>query len=368
MSKIKTELPGSYLFDPETARSYLGSMELNEHPFTFMDRCNRPEVAEWRSKLNRWFQLVPVDHRQRVKHNLKNFSETGFITTYFELFVIGFFVESGWTLEGIELAASEKNTKPDFLFRSANNEQLIVEATVATGVRDDQRSQEKRIRDILAKFETIRSPHFRFCFRTARIRGKPSLVESRIMEIERFVMELSSDKEHYNNKVFKIQLEDCQIQLFPELRPVNSNPKTNIIGLRSRMRSYSKYKRNLANSVRNKLDKYHEVTKPLLIAVNDLDNRRKTEDILSILFGEETCEQADIESSKLCLLNGSKQQSRGHVSGVLYFRMFTPWLSCKNDVALISNPNAIRPLPDLNLKLDYGGNIVRYNGSSKVKS
>ena len=368
MSKIKTELPDSYLFDPEIERNYLGSKELDEHPFAFMDRCNLPEVAERRSKLNQWFQLVPIDHRKRLKHNLKKLDETSFITTSFELFVIGIFAESGWKLEGIELAESEKNTKPDFLFRSAKNEQLIVEATVATGVRDDERKQNERILATLTELESVHSPDFRFRFRKAFFLKKPSSIESKLVKFKQFIEELSSDKENYKNKVFKIQLEDCQIQLFPEPRPLNSNPKTNIIGLRSRMRSYCKYKRNLENSIRKKLDKYPEVTKPLLIAVNDLDNRRKTEDILSILFGDETGEEADIESSKLGLLNGSKQESRGRVSGVLYFRKFTPWLSCKNDVALIANPNAFRPLPDLNLTLEYGGKIIRYNGSSKVKS
>lgn len=365
MTKKQTELPPERIFDPNVERSDLSYGSLDEHPFKFLDRSGWPDAEEARSKMNRWYSFLPVKHREGMLHNLKGISEYEFHTASFELFVLGLFRDSGWDLEGVELAKSQNDQKPDFLFRSTQDDPLKVEATVATGVSDDERDQNIYILRILSEFEKCDSPVFRFTYRIAHIKGKVRPLDQRLQEFKTYIQELSAD--NLKGSMFKIQLNDYQLQLYPELRPCHSNNHKNIIGLRSRIRSFCKCKNNLRGAIKKKLNKYTDINEPLLIALNDFDNRRNEHDMLSILFGSPSDDTAQNSQSGRGLLNGCKKSDRSHVSGVLYFRKFSPLLSCSSDVTLIKNPHAIRPLPELNLNSNiFEGNFIRYIGLTKI--
>ena len=314
--------------------------------------------------MNRWYSYLPDENKCRMFHNLKNLTEFEFDTASFELMLLGLFVDSGWPLESVEPAKSENASKPDFLFKSFLNESLIVEATVATGVPDDEREDNKKILKILAKFEKYDSPYFRFSYRCASILGKPDSIETKLKKFKPYIEELS--KENLEHKIFKIQFEEFQIQLFPEVRPSGSNDSRVIRGLRSRIRSFCKYKNNLASAVKKKLDKYSYLDKPVIIAVNDFDSRRNKTDLVSILFGEKEDDKREHSHNKTGLINGKKKSDRSHISGVLYFRNFSPLLSCENEIVLIRNPYATRPVPKLYLYSNLARNITEYNGRCKI--
>lgn len=98
---------------------------VEESDFCFLDRSNRPKIAEIRSTLNYWFSLLPEEAKNDFKRRFM--ADHNFNGVFYELFLFILFKKMCFDIE-IEPNLEGKSKKPDFLL-TKNGGQIVVEAT-----------------------------------------------------------------------------------------------------------------------------------------------------------------------------------------------------------------------------------------------
>lgn len=99
----------------------------DESEFSFLDRSDRPKVAEIRSTLNYWFSLLPEEKKNNFKSRLKAKPKHNFLGAFYELFLFQLFVRMGFDVV-IEPKLEKSDKTPDFLL-TKSKDTIFVEAT-----------------------------------------------------------------------------------------------------------------------------------------------------------------------------------------------------------------------------------------------
>ena len=98
---------------------------VGESDFCFLDRSNRPKIAEIRSTLNYWFSLLPEEAKKDFKRRFM--TDHNFAGVFYELFLFILFKKMCFDIE-FEPKLEGKSKKPDFLLTKKGS-QIVVEAT-----------------------------------------------------------------------------------------------------------------------------------------------------------------------------------------------------------------------------------------------
>ena len=100
-------------------------IRLNESEFSYLDRSDRPKIAEIRSTLNIWFSFLPEQSKKEFKSRFM--AKDNFDGVFYELFLSYLFRKLCFDVE-IEPELESNQNKPDFLL-TKNKEKIIIEAT-----------------------------------------------------------------------------------------------------------------------------------------------------------------------------------------------------------------------------------------------
>lgn len=338
-------------------RTFHGSKPYGEPDFEYLDRSARLESERVRSIITEWLNNFPESDRNEVICRLKSGNHIHFLSASFELYIHELLTRLGYEVSAHPDTSSEKNTKPDFLVHnSKTGESFYVEAVLATDQSNDERAAESRKNIVIDSINKLNSPNF---YLSLSAEGDPETTPSGKKlkkKLSKWLGGLDPDEvsklvEVSGHEAFpRIELnqdgwivEFVAIPKSPERRGLENS--TTIGSLSNGARWMSTWE-SIRDAVLKKGNRYGDIDKPLLIAVNVGQFNVDNIDSMQALFGQEqfVFNSSDLGSEPRMdrAPNGAWYGPEGirykRISGVIISPDITPWTYSARNICLYVNP------------------------------
>lgn len=349
------------LFD-EFERLDVRPRRQNEGGFAYMNASARPGIDAIRQLLESWFDHLPPDAQADIRGRFRSREETQHESAFFELYWHELLTRCGYELE-IHPALPDVATNPDFLAIRNRVPQFYLEATLAMPPGDP--AADRRFAELHDTLDRMCSPDY---FLEIEVRGSPTgNIRGRVIRerLERWLRDLDHaqisrlyEEEAYDSvPTLPWEEQGCTLTFTPipkgpELR---GQPGARPVGvvMPAEMRQVHTHE-DIRAAVEGKAAKYGELNRPLVVAVNVLDDFCEDYDVWNALFGEEGVvarlqRNGQIREARERAPNGAWHGPNGPRHRLVSAVSIVHQLSASNlrtkSVTLIHNPWATNPLP-----------------------
>lgn len=338
-------------------RTYHGPKAYGEPDFEYLDRSARVEAERVRSVITEWLGHFPESDRNEVIGRLKSGNDINFLSASFEPYIHEILIRLGYGVSAHPDTSSDKTTKPDFLVHSPETgESFYLEAVLATDQSNKEGAAESRKNIVIDSINKLDSPNF---YLSLSADGNPEASPSGKKlkkKLSKWLSELDPDEVSKSvgrsgHEAFpRIEIDQdgwnvefVAIPKSPERRGLENS--TTISALSNGARWLGTWE-SVRDAVLKKGNRYGEINKPLLVAVNvgrfNVDNI----DAMQALMGQE---RFAFSSSNLGgdphfdrVPNGVWYGPEGvrykRVSGVIISPDITPWTFGTRSICTYFNP------------------------------
>ncbi len=337
--------------------------------FEYLERSSREEANEARSMLEGWFANYPTANQGELRSRIRSKRVVDHDAAVFELLLHELFFRSKCKDIEIEPELPSATTRPDFRMRLAKDQLGYVEATVATGMSDKQRGQQRNADQLIEAIRTARSPDFHIDVTLLGPVVSLDGVKSIPKKIEEFLGRLDYDEvsegfqhwvdgPHGPPKKFHAEFSRKGFKFSAIAIPRGKDRGKNspALGVWSShpTAQYSRTKEWIRDAVTEKASKYGELERPYIIAINVLDWTLRAETVIEAVLGTEQVRwqlDGDGKIADTSLIYGRDgafgtpdNPRRTNVSAVLCFNQVSPWSAKNRRAMLVHNPWAERPI------------------------
>jgi hypothetical protein len=334
----------------------------NEGGFDYMNASARPGVEAIRQLLESWFEHLPPDAQADIRGRFRSRDEAQHQSAFFELYWHELLTCCAYQVE-IHPALPDVATNPDFLTLRNRLPQFYLEATLAMPPGDA--AADRRFAELHDTLDRMCSPDY---FLEIEVRGSPTgNIRGRVIRerLERWLGELDHAQisrlyeEGAYDAVPELAWEEqgCTLTFTPipkgpELR---GQPGARPVGvvMPAEMRQLHTHE-DIRAAVEGKAAKYGNLNRPLVVAVNVLDDLCEDYDIWNALFGEEGVVAIQQQNGQVReewerapngALRGRVGPRNRLVSAVSIVHQLSPSNLRTRSVTLIHNPWTTNPLP-----------------------
>lgn len=246
--------------------------------FDFYDRSAKPEFAEVRDIVNKWFESYPIDE----KHELKSRFKKTFSSAFFELFIYQLFTKQGFKLTTHPKLTHTDKT-PDFLAEKGDFS-FYIEAKEATDLSESEVAQNKKLSALYNAISTCNIPDFWLCIDEFHIKGNKQPSGKRIIELietesKKFTpeavanqLEIDAQRESRHIVIDKADVR-IEITLLPKSPEIRGDSSIKPIGVYPMGTFWGGPDESIRNAVQKKASRYGDLDKPYLICINALSER-----------------------------------------------------------------------------------------------
>lgn len=347
----------------EKLRTYSGPKTYGERDFDFLDRSGRNEAKKVREFLNYWIERFPDEEQRELISRIQSRDSKAFESATFEIVLYAILINLGATIEIHPDLDNGSNKHPDFLVSFGEKEEFYVEAVLASEHSDAELAAERRKNIVLDSIERLDSPNF---FLGINAEGNPETPPSGKTirrELSAWLATLDPDAvknavdEHGFEAIPKMQWRHDGWKIEFEAIPIKPEKRGNgqrVIGMLSGGARFINVWKSIRDALRSKGNRYGELSKPLVVAVNveafSLDKINE----MQALYGQEeyVFSRENPEAQPIMhrvangLWNGPHGPQYTRISGAWLFGGINPWniVSRKNTVYF--NPWAQFAAPD----------------------
>jgi hypothetical protein len=239
-----------------------------DNTFDFYDRSAKPEFAEVRNTINKWFDSYPVNE----KHELKSRFKKTFSSAFFELFIYQLFTKQGFKLTAHPKLTHTDKT-PDFLAEKGNFS-FYIEAKEATDLTESEVAQNKKLSALYDAISTCEIPDFWLCIDELQIKGSKQPSGRRIIELieaeakkftpEAVANQLELDTRRESRHIIIDKPKSPEIRGDSSIKPIGVYPMETFWGGPDE---------SIRNAVQKKASRYGDLDKPYLLCINALSER-----------------------------------------------------------------------------------------------
>ncbi|MBD3668722.1 MAG: hypothetical protein HUJ16_12205 [Kangiella sp.] len=354
----------------EKSRTYSGPKTYGEGDFDFLDRSGRKEAGNVRGVLNYWLGQFPEEEQRELISRIQSRDPKAYESATFEIVLYAILTNLGASIEIHPYLDNGSDKHPDFLVSFSEEEEFYVEAVLASEHSDAELAAERRKNVVLDSIERLESPNF---FLGINAEGNPETPPSGKAlrrELSKWLATLDPDDvtntvdEYGFEAVPKLQWchEGWEIEF--EAIPIKPEKRGNgqcVIGMLSGGARFVNEWEPIRDALRSKGNRYGELSKPFLIAVNvDAFSLDKIDEMQALygqeeyVFSRESREaQPAMRRAANGLWNGPHGPQYTRISGAWLFGGISPWniVSRKNTVYL--NPWAQLAAPDELRRLNH---------------
>lgn len=338
------------LFD-DIARTTLRTPRAEEDRFSYLNISARPAAGQVRAFLTDLVARYPEHDRKALISRLR--SSRNHEPAVFELLVHEALVRSGFTIVEIEPVLPGRTTSPDFLVRSPDGVEFIVECVVANGRSEAEDRALKRRDAAVDGVSTTPSPKH---ILTVNVRGapdKPVKISGLRGKLSTWIKALPDGPQAKRAAPFVFEEHGLRLSvrvMTPRRRP--AGPDDRSVGSISYPIQAHAPGEDLRGSLGKKASKYDDLEKPYIIAINDAQGFGE-QHLMDALMGSTSAVQVgdQFEARRLpdgLWTEGGRPRRRG-VSAVLWFRWSDAWRPWGRAIRLVRNPYAQYPLPEIGL-------------------
>ena len=349
------------LFD-ESSHTETGPKTESEPIFDYYNRSARPAVKLLREILELWFERYPSEERKNLRERFRSPKESNHLGAFFELYVHELFARMGFELRAHPPVQSASH--PDFVACSRGEDNFYIEATIAGSPSETEQGEKARMSIVYDAINSIESPNF---FLELEIIGAPNTpppTRRLRRDLTKWLASLNPDHIallHVDNKRSDIPTlpwsHDGWNLLFrprPKSPKLRGRPGVRPIGLRLPEGGWLNTGFEIRRAIETKCEKYGELERPLVIAVNYIGFHCDNIDVMNALYGQESVlitlapdgsytERNQRKPNGVWL--GKDGPRKNATSGVLIANQLNPWSLGSETPELFHNPWASRPLP-----------------------
>lgn len=353
----------------------------NESYFDFLNISAEPEAESVRKMLDEWFLKIPLEEREDIYQRFRSRDNRNHFGAFWELYLHELLLKMGFSIPRYHPETeSHQSTTPDFLVVGKGVE-FYLEGTVAWLSNEEEASNKRasRVYDLLNK---LSSPDY---FLQIDVKGEPKTdpsVRQLRKKLEKWLQILSYEeiKNSYKGEAippYKWKHEDWVVIFtpIPKSGEMMGKPGIHPIGVTSTGIKIVTPQESIRRSIREKAKKYGEMKKPLIVAVNALENFVDESAIMDALFGDQkvalfrkadgSCEdKMDREGNGAWFNQYGPRNKR--ISGVLMGIRIYPWNITDKTPILYHHPWATVPLNEQIWQLPQ--KIVNEHGKMEEKS
>ncbi len=334
----------------------------NEGHFDYMNTSARLGIRAIRELLEGWFGRVPAEAQADIRGRFRSRDNAQHESAFYELYWHELLCSNGYEVE-IHPRLPGVPTNPDFLARRNGEPRFYLEATLAMPPGD--LAGDRRFAQLHDTLDRMNSPDY---FLEIEYTGSPQgNIRGRVIRerLERWLQTLDHDEisRLYRERTYdglpKLTWEDqgCVLTFtpIPKGPEFRGRPGARPVGIvmPSEMRELRTHD-DIRAAIEAKATKYGVLDKPLVVAVNVLDDFCDDDDTCNAVFGEDqivVTRQANgnLRHDAQRAANGAWRGPRGPrnrlVSAVSVTHQLSPSTLRHRAVELIHNPWATNPLP-----------------------
>lgn len=345
------------LFD-DIERTNLAVPRAEETKHGYLNLSARPAAQAVRDFLTEALDRYPGADRQDLMSRLRSIDGTH-DAAVFELAVHELLIRTGHTILAVEPRVLGKTTRPDFLVRAPDGSDFVVECVVTNGLSNAAAAAERRLNTALDAVSTTPSPQHILSVKVRGAPAEPITLRQLRHRLRQWIAALPDGDEAKQADALVYEEHGLRLTVIVMARrrhpaePGDRSVGSIFLGVRAAQPGA-----DLRASLLKKANRYGDLGKPYVIAVNEADGFFGERHLMDALLGSpvvhirrregEVDEVWDGRADDGIWTNGRRARKRG-ISAVLYFSGVSAWRPWGRLARLVRNPWASYPLPELAL-------------------
>lgn len=306
-------------------------IKTTESHYDFLNRSSWPQCGKARDLFEEWFRQYPKKDQYDFLNSFQAAAKHQYDAALWEMICYQIFYKQGFTLtHHPEICGSDKT--PDFLVTKNGYNSFYLECAV---IQNEEEKHQAKIEEFIN--EKVKSPYYLSIQYENKANSTPNL-NNIVNDIQEFIGEYNSNEV---DKKKTIDIDGWIIRIGIIGKKSNTDNRT--IACSAGGAQFIDRK-SLINKLKNKSNKYKNLDKSLVMAINNINSRKRfdEQDIKEVLFGNI---DSDINSlDGFFIKNGKPKNQR--LNGLIYANGVYPWSLGGVDIDFYNNPWA-------KLKLDY---------------
>ena len=342
----------------------------SENHFKYLNISDRKEYSEIRRLLSKWFNEYPDKEKNEFKSRFCSNNDISFNSSFFELYLYNLLRTEKYKIK-VHPELGNCPSKPDFL-ASTESEEFYLEAVVSEGKSEKEKSKENLFNNFVDVINQIETKKY---FLSLSVRGLPNkpVPSKRIKEtvqkeldlLDPKLLDLSIETGDFKKlPIWEFNTDGFKFEIQP--MPIKRKNESTFISKPVAMVSYGmKFPRTeeyVLKTLKNKVNKYKNINKPIILAFNLLDNSFSKEDMAEFLFDK---------NKQNSFWGNSNNYKNTRISGILFINNLFPWSVGTYNLCLFINPFAkykyegkLCKLPTIKL---VDGKITQEDGEKTYK-
>lgn len=246
----------------------------NHNSYEYYNKSARNDIENIRKVLNDWFDKLPDNEKPELRQRFNK----SFSSAFYELFLYNLFLNQGFEIQ-IHPKVPNTEKRPDFLI-CKNGQEIYVEAKEAKDESEYERSQKNRLNTVYDTLDKIKSRNFLLHIKSINIKTHD---QPRTKEL---VKEINNELNSLDPDRALISFESGGLDSLPELKINNEQleidmsfvPKDRdkrhecekFIGIYPMNTHVGGTEPSLRKSFEKKCNRYGELDKPFIVAINAL--------------------------------------------------------------------------------------------------
>lgn len=346
-----------------------GPKTRGESDYSYLLTSGRPESAKIRQLLEELFSEYPEEHQSELRRRVVT-SRTDFQSPFFELFLYGLFQRLGAKIEIHPKVSEETDKRPDFLITLSSGFQFYLEAVLATGETNEERSRKKLVDAIYDLIDRkLESPEY-FWTVVIHAQGKNQPSASDIVNsISRYMQGLNRDEviagfqeggfeTRYRHEWEK---DGWLIEFTPIPKKVEAFSKSQrpIGGEMMSAAVFSHADQDIRDAIKFKIKHHAKVELPYVIAVDAIHWTASGEDFINAIYGSDVVSVTTFADGSYTAKSnratdgiwiGESAPKNEHVIGIIGTVDLSPWALAGASIRFYPNPylggeNSLAGLP-----------------------
>lgn len=280
----------------EKSREFQGPKTYIETDFEYLDRSARKEAARIREFLNRWIAAFPEAEANEIISRITSGDKKGFDSAIFEIVLFAIIRCLGGEIEVHPELENGSNRHPDFLVRMPDGEEFYLEAVLASEHSESEKAAENRKNVVLESIEKLDSPNFFLGINASGNPDTPPKGKALRGELSQWLESLDPDgvmqeveeygSDHIPSMVWEHEGWKIEFKAIPK-KPEARGLGQRVIGVLSGGGRWVNDWEPIREAIRFKGNRYGELGKPFVIAVNIDCFPLDRIDEMQALFGQE---------------------------------------------------------------------------------
>ena len=279
----------------DISRNFKGTRGHTEPLYEYLNRSARPSMERVRDLLEGWFSYLPSDAKNEIRSRFRSSDDIQHQSAFFEIYLHALFSKLGFQIE-IHPEIPGQTTHPEFLVSKEEKPVSYIEATLASGPKEDK-AADKRESVVYETIDKTNSPNFFIGIKVSGSPNTPPPGRKWRTFLEKWLSELDPDTlgekiESYGLEGLPTATRDhdgwtITFQAIPKSPKARGKPGIRPIGVRFFGFEQLKEDEYIRNAVKEKATKYGNLDFPYVIAINVLSIFCRDQIVMDALFGDE---------------------------------------------------------------------------------